>query len=245
MPRGPPRLGVAVPEAVSPRASRWPSSATPARSGTPRSAPTAAGSLRRASTTRSSSGTSPPGELERTLRGHKARAYSVGFDKEGTRLVSASADRTAIIWDVASGKALHVLRGHDDNVRCAAFSLDGHTVVTGSWDGSISASGTRGRASCLGHSTGAGWITRVAFSPDRAWVAVGGIVGPGGGLGHLRRPRLPDVRWPIGAHPERRLQPRRLADRHDAIMPPGIGVVQVWDVLTAAARSSRTRSARA
>jgi WD40 repeat protein len=31
---------------------------------------------------------------------------------DGTRLVTASADKTAIVWDVASGNRLATLRGH-------------------------------------------------------------------------------------------------------------------------------------
>ena len=51
-------------------------------------------------------------KLERTLIGHQERAYSVGFDKEGTRVVSACRPiERAIIWDVAKVESrFHVLR---------------------------------------------------------------------------------------------------------------------------------------
>src|SRR5262249_26249039 len=106
-----------------------------------------------------------------------ARAYSVAFDKDGSRLVSASADKTAIIWDVASGRPLQGLRGHEDNVRCAVFSPDGGTGVTGSWDGNIRAWGAGNGGCCRSCHGMKGWITRVAFSPANLWVADGGSAG--------------------------------------------------------------------
>ena len=50
-------------------------------------------------------------------------------------MVTASVDRTARLWDAASGKELAVLQGHKDPVRSAAFSPDGAKVVTASDDG--------------------------------------------------------------------------------------------------------------
>ena len=108
------------------------------------------------------------------------------FDKDGTRLVSASADKTAIIWDVASGKALHVLRGHVDNVRCAVVQLRRPHRRHRELGRDASRLERMDRASCfepVRH--GAGWITRVAFSPDSRWVAVGGSSGRAEVVGHL------------------------------------------------------------
>ncbi len=46
----------------------------------------------------------------------------------------ASEDRTARIWDAATGKELQVLRGHENWVWSALFSSDGKQIVTGSED---------------------------------------------------------------------------------------------------------------
>src|SRR5262249_46400656 len=50
------------------------------------------------------------------------------------RIVTASDDKTARIWDAASGNEIAVLRGHEDVVKSAAFSPDGSRIVTASKD---------------------------------------------------------------------------------------------------------------
>jgi WD40 repeat protein len=60
---------------------------------------------------------------------------SAVFSQDGTRLLTASNDRVARIWDVASGRLVLALQGHAGIVSKAAFSPDGQFVVTASWDG--------------------------------------------------------------------------------------------------------------
>ena len=62
------------------------------------------------------------------------RVYRAQFSADGKAVVTASADKTARLWDVATGKELHVLRGHEDGVYRAEFSADGKTVATASAD---------------------------------------------------------------------------------------------------------------
>ena len=60
--------------------------------------------------------------------------WSAAFSPDGSRIVTASADKTARIWDAASAKEIAVLRGHDGDVSSAAFSPDGSRIVTASED---------------------------------------------------------------------------------------------------------------
>src|SRR6476659_4690111 len=80
------------------------------------------------------------------LSGHDDGVQSAAFSPDGSRIVTASWDKTARIWDVASARALllarvlrlateiAVLRGHENTVTSAAFSPDGSRIVTGSSD---------------------------------------------------------------------------------------------------------------
>ena len=53
------------------------------------------------------------GQELRTLKGHAgARSASVAFSPDGTRLASASRDRTVKLWEADSGQEIRTLKGH-------------------------------------------------------------------------------------------------------------------------------------
>ena len=56
------------------------------------------------------------------------------FSPDGTRVVTASEDRTARLWDAATGKPLGEPMKHADAVGYAAFSPDGTRIATASQD---------------------------------------------------------------------------------------------------------------
>ena len=65
---------------------------------------------------------------------HDDAVYSARFSVEGKRVVTASKDKTARVWDAATGKALSEPMKHDGEVLSARFSADGKRVVTASKD---------------------------------------------------------------------------------------------------------------
>src|SRR6266487_3210577 len=65
---------------------------------------------------------------------HDASVTSEQFSPDGQRVVTTSYDRTARLWDAASGKPIGEPMKHQDMVRSAQFSRDGHRVVTASDD---------------------------------------------------------------------------------------------------------------
>ena len=68
------------------------------------------------------------------LQGHTDAVIAAAFSPDGTRIVTASYDKTARVWNAASGRSLMVLQGHTDGVIAAAFSPDGTRIVTASYD---------------------------------------------------------------------------------------------------------------
>jgi hypothetical protein len=71
----------------------------------------------------------PGGEV--TLSGHRDDVVSVELSRDGSRVVTASVDGDARIWDARTGETLFVLSGHFGTVNDASFSLTGRWVVTG------------------------------------------------------------------------------------------------------------------
>ena len=95
---------------------------------------------------------------------HQGPVAAVAFSPDGTRVVTASGDRTARLFDVGTGAEL-VRFDHDGPVTAVAFSPDGSHVVTASGDRTarLFDVGTGAELARLGHDD---WVAAVAFSPD-------------------------------------------------------------------------------
>jgi WD40 repeat protein len=72
--------------------------------------------------------------LLHVFKGHGARINTAAFSPDASRVITASEDGTARLWDVESGKEIAVLNGHTKPVASAGFSPDGKRVVTVSHD---------------------------------------------------------------------------------------------------------------
>ena len=63
------------------------------------------------------------------MRGHQGGVWDAEFSPDGKRIVTASEDRTARIWDAATGREIVVLRGHENWVWTAVFDADGSRIA--------------------------------------------------------------------------------------------------------------------
>jgi WD40 repeat protein/serine/threonine protein kinase len=101
-----------------------------------------------------------------TLKGHTEWIMSAAYSPDGTRIVTASEDRTARVWDAQTGAELTKLEGHTNGVMSAAFSPDGTRIVTASRDQTARVwdAGTGKELLALkGHTE---WVLSAAYSPD-------------------------------------------------------------------------------
>lgn len=100
-----------------------------------------------------------------TLEGHGGWVYSATFSPDGTRVVTASQDKTAHIFDAITGRLLATLAGHVGPVLSAVFSADGTRVVTASTMAARIFDASTGEevAVLMGHRDKVRWAT---FSPD-------------------------------------------------------------------------------
>ncbi|MBI5242700.1 MAG: protein kinase [Elusimicrobia bacterium] len=63
--------------------------------------------------------------VQRTLRGHSGPVSSVAISPDERHILSASADKTMRLWNLATGQCLCVFEGHAGPVSSAAVSPDG------------------------------------------------------------------------------------------------------------------------
>ena len=112
------------------------------------------------------------GKEERRLIGHTKEVQSATFSRDGKKIVTASDDQTARIWDTESGKELLKLE-HTRHVISATFSPDGKRIVTTGGNICIfDVESGKELQSMEGHTNS---IRAAAFSPDGKRLVTGGF----------------------------------------------------------------------
>jgi WD40 repeat protein len=96
------------------------------------------------------------------------------FSPNGKRVATASADDTARIFDVGSGRTEQVLKGHTSDLTAVAFSPNGSRLATGSLDNDARVWNVRTGNPIALLRIHQGLVSDVAFSSDGRWLATAG-----------------------------------------------------------------------
>jgi WD40 repeat protein/predicted Ser/Thr protein kinase len=121
------------------------------------------------------------------LHGHTGTVSGIAFAPDGLRMASVSqaqgfglgGDDTVRLWEAdPAGASLPVLRGHKRYVYPVAYSPDGRTLASGSWDGTVRLwdARTGEPGAVLRHPD---TVLAMAFGPDGSWLVTGGHPGNG------------------------------------------------------------------
>jgi WD40 repeat protein len=111
--------------------------------------------------------------IERVLKGHAGLINELAFAADGKRLASASDDKTARVWNVATGTCEQTLQGHGEILEGVAFAPDGNRLATASSDHTarVWAIATGKATAVLEHEQE---VKAIAWSPDGKTIATGG-----------------------------------------------------------------------
>ena len=109
------------------------------------------------------------------FQGHRDALYSAQLSPDGKTLATASYDRDAILWDLATQQPLRNFRGHNDAIYSISFSPNGKMLATASGDRTVKlwdvASGQRLDT----FFQPAKEQTTLAFSPNGQFIVAGGV----------------------------------------------------------------------
>jgi WD40 repeat protein/DNA-binding SARP family transcriptional activator len=120
----------------------------------------------------------PELHILQTIPAHDSAVTGVAFSPDGTRIATSSADKTAKVWDAATGKLLLTLKT-DVDVWDVTFSPDGKRLATSGFTDVIIWDASTGQKlfTLVGQSPGGATgfdigVGRIRFSPDGTRLAV-------------------------------------------------------------------------
>jgi WD40 repeat protein len=117
-----------------------------------------------------------PGTI-RTFVGHTDYVDGLALSPDGRMAISASWDKTVILWDIQTGKTIRRFEGHTDKATSVAFAPDGLSAISGSTDMTMIQWNVKTGGVIRKFEGQPDLIYTVAISPDGLYAASGGSKG--------------------------------------------------------------------
>ncbi|MEQ8786222.1 MAG: hypothetical protein RIC55_07980 [Pirellulaceae bacterium] len=162
------------------------------------------------------------------FEGHEDAVVSVEFSNRGGWLLSASADGTARLWDVATGRELRRIGGDEESLRAARFTPDEKRVVSCGWDGTIRVWDLATTRQVLQINADAEVVYDVSLSPDGSTIASCGR----DGIVHLWSAKSGDELAQFTGHKGYVLAVKFSSDGKYVASAGRDTIVRLWDVAT-------------
>ncbi|PJF32087.1 MAG: hypothetical protein CUN51_00210 [Candidatus Thermofonsia Clade 1 bacterium] len=106
-----------------------------------------------------------PNEAQIPIEPHGAAVQGIAFTPDSRRILSASLDREARLWQAETGERLQTLRGHIGSIHGLALRSDGRVALTGGSDRTVRAWDIERGAQLRQYSAHNDTVLTVAFSP--------------------------------------------------------------------------------
>jgi WD40 repeat protein len=119
----------------------------------------------------------PVAAIRQTFTGHQDVVTSLHISADGARLLSASFDGTARVWDVVRAETILILSGQDGRVWSAAFDPQKDRIATGGEDGSVIMWDAVTGEALFSPGVVPEGVFRLAFSADGRLLAASGLNG--------------------------------------------------------------------
>jgi WD40 repeat protein len=155
----------------------------------------------------------------RTVEAHKGWIRGLDISPDGTLIASGGNDGRVCLWNAADGTLVRELPSHARNVYSVAFHPDGRFVLSGDLVGMLRQSDVATGAEVRtfdakplhtyegGQQVDFGGIRSIAVSPDRKWLAAGGLYKASNPLGAVHEPIVLLFNWETG-----KLEKQQIAD---------------------------------
>lgn len=119
----------------------------------------------------SAQGATASGAIICTYHGHTHFVQAAVWSPDGTRIASASRDKTVQVWNAATGSHLFTYQGHADRVHAVAWSRDGTRIASAGNDGTVHVWDAATGRGILTYRSRAPIVHTITWSPDSKRIA--------------------------------------------------------------------------